>query len=79
MVKEKCPCSFSDVWKIPTGYINKVILFINFIINFNLFLCIGNASWRAITTSSSFNSCQSEDLFTGAVREVKEETGVRKS
>ncbi|XP_030530171.1 nudix hydrolase 8-like [Rhodamnia argentea] len=41
VVKEKCSCSSSDVWKLPTGYINK-----------------------------------SEDLFSGAVREVKEETGV---
>ncbi|GMN50664.1 hypothetical protein TIFTF001_019818 [Ficus carica] len=41
VVKEKCPCSCSGVWKFPTGYINK-----------------------------------SEDIFSGAVREVKEETGV---
>ncbi|XP_058206677.1 nudix hydrolase 8 isoform X1 [Rhododendron vialii] len=41
VVKEKCPCSCSGVWKLPTGYINK-----------------------------------SEDIFSGAVREVKEETGV---
>ncbi|KAM7519492.1 hypothetical protein LguiB_018454 [Lonicera macranthoides] len=40
-VKEKCPCSCSGVWKLPTGYIDK-----------------------------------SEEIFTGAVREVKEETGV---
>ncbi|CAK7337376.1 unnamed protein product [Dovyalis caffra] len=40
-VKEKCPCSCSNVWKMPTGYINK-----------------------------------SEDIFYGAIREVKEETGV---
>ncbi|KAJ6856895.1 nudix hydrolase 8-like isoform X1 [Populus alba x Populus x berolinensis] len=40
-VKEKCPCSCSNVWKMPTGYINK-----------------------------------SEDIFCGAMREVKEETGV---
>ncbi|KAJ6731361.1 NUDIX HYDROLASE RELATED [Salix purpurea] len=40
-VKEKCPCSCPNVWKMPTGYINK-----------------------------------SEDIFCGAVREVKEETGV---
>ncbi|KAF9662445.1 hypothetical protein SADUNF_Sadunf18G0054000 [Salix dunnii] len=40
-VKEKCPCSCSNVWKMPTGYINK-----------------------------------SEDIFCGAIREVKEETGV---
>ncbi|CAL5442918.1 unnamed protein product [Camellia sinensis] len=41
VVKEKCPCSCSGVWKLPTGYIN-----------------------------------QSEDIFSGATREVKEETGV---
>ncbi|XP_017982241.1 PREDICTED: nudix hydrolase 8 [Theobroma cacao] len=41
VVKEKCPCSCSGVWKLPTGYINKY-----------------------------------EDIFSGAVREVKEETGV---
>ncbi|KAL3744853.1 hypothetical protein ACJRO7_014027 [Eucalyptus globulus] len=41
VVKEKCSCICSDVWKLPTGYINKA-----------------------------------EDLFSGAVREVKEETGV---
>ncbi|WCJ42606.1 hypothetical protein M5689_023403 [Euphorbia peplus] len=41
VVKEKCPCSCSGIWKMPTGYINK-----------------------------------SEDIFSGAVREVKEETGV---
>ncbi|KAJ4708568.1 Nudix hydrolase [Melia azedarach] len=41
VVKEKCPCRCSDVWKIPTGYINK-----------------------------------SEDIFSAATREVKEETGV---
>ncbi|KAJ0031706.1 hypothetical protein Pint_13313 [Pistacia integerrima] len=41
VVKEKCPCSCSGVWKLPTGYINK-----------------------------------SEDIFLGAIREVKEETGV---
>ncbi|XP_050216094.1 nudix hydrolase 8-like [Mercurialis annua] len=41
VVKEKCPCTCSDVWKMPTGYIDK-----------------------------------SEDLFSGAIREVKEETGV---
>ncbi|KAA8534903.1 hypothetical protein F0562_029881 [Nyssa sinensis] len=41
VVKEKCPCSCSGVWKLPTGYINK-----------------------------------SEELFSGAIREVKEETGV---
>ncbi|KAL4651827.1 hypothetical protein ACB092_01G189300 [Castanea dentata] len=41
VVKEKCPCSCSGLWKLPTGYINK-----------------------------------SEDVFTGAIREVKEETGV---
>ncbi|CAB4318699.1 unnamed protein product [Prunus armeniaca] len=41
VVKEKCPCSCSGVWKLPTGYINK-----------------------------------SEDIFSGAIREVKEETGV---
>ncbi|EXB24700.1 Nudix hydrolase 8 [Morus notabilis] len=41
VVKEKCPCSCSGVWKFPTGYINK-----------------------------------SEDIFSGAIREVKEETGV---
>ncbi|GAB4838964.1 nudix (nucleoside diphosphate linked moiety X)-type motif 8 [Ancistrocladus abbreviatus] len=41
VVKEKCPCSCSGVWKLPTGYINK-----------------------------------SEDIFSGSVREVKEETGV---
>ncbi|KAJ6372178.1 hypothetical protein OIU76_026628 [Salix suchowensis] len=40
-VKEKCPCSCPNVWKMPTGYINK-----------------------------------SEDIFCGAIREVKEETGV---
>ncbi|EEF48144.1 nudix hydrolase 8 isoform X2 [Ricinus communis] len=40
-VKEKCSCSCSGFWKMPTGYINK-----------------------------------SEDLFSGAIREVKEETGV---
>jgi 8-oxo-dGTP pyrophosphatase MutT (NUDIX family) len=27
--------------------------------------------------SASFGSFQSEDIFTGAIREVKEETGVR--
>ncbi|XP_062090946.1 nudix hydrolase 8-like [Humulus lupulus] len=41
VVKEKCPCSCSGMWKLPTGYINK-----------------------------------SEDLYSGAVREVKEETGI---
>ncbi|GAB2292448.1 hypothetical protein Dimus_026688 [Dionaea muscipula] len=41
VVKEQCPCSCSEVWKLPTGYINN-----------------------------------SEDIFSGAVREVKEETGV---
>ncbi|XWS26745.1 hypothetical protein CRYUN_Cryun26dG0056800 [Craigia yunnanensis] len=41
VVKEKCPCSCSGVWKLPTGYINKY-----------------------------------EDIFSGVVREVKEETGV---
>ncbi|GMH23777.1 hypothetical protein Nepgr_025620 [Nepenthes gracilis] len=41
VVKEKCPCSCSGVWKLPTGYIDK-----------------------------------SEDIFSGAMREVKEETGV---
>ncbi|KAL6984712.1 nudix (nucleoside diphosphate linked moiety X)-type motif 8 [Sarracenia purpurea var. burkii] len=41
VVKEKCPCSCSGIWKLPTGYINK-----------------------------------SEDIFSGAVREVKEETGI---
>ncbi|XP_065850763.1 nudix hydrolase 8-like [Euphorbia lathyris] len=41
VVKEKCPCTCSGVWKMPTGYINK-----------------------------------SEDIFSGVVREVKEETGV---
>ncbi|CAN6680914.1 unnamed protein product [Malus baccata var. baccata] len=41
VVKEKCPCSCSGVWKLPTGYINK-----------------------------------SEDIFSGAIREVKEETGI---
>lgn len=41
VVKEKCPCSCSGIWKLPTGYIDK-----------------------------------SEDIFSGAVREVKEETGV---
>ncbi|RVW96239.1 Nudix hydrolase 8 [Vitis vinifera] len=41
VVKEKCPCSCSGVWKLPTGYINK-----------------------------------SEEIFSGAVREVKEETGI---
>ncbi|KAL2479936.1 Nudix hydrolase 8 [Abeliophyllum distichum] len=41
VVKEKCSCSCSGVWKLPTGYINK-----------------------------------SEELFSGAVREVKEETGI---
>ncbi|XP_022754935.1 nudix hydrolase 8-like [Durio zibethinus] len=41
VVKEKCPCSCSGVWKLPTGYINKY-----------------------------------EEIFSGAVREVKEETGV---
>ncbi|KAM7258539.1 hypothetical protein ACFE04_014280 [Oxalis oulophora] len=41
VVKEKCPCRCSDVWKLPTGYINK-----------------------------------GEDIFSGAIREVKEETGV---
>ncbi|KAE7998626.1 hypothetical protein FH972_003152 [Carpinus fangiana] len=41
VVKEKCPCSCSGLWKLPTGYINK-----------------------------------SEDIFDGATREVKEETGV---
>ncbi|XP_050372277.1 nudix hydrolase 8-like [Argentina anserina] len=41
VVKEKCSCSSSGVWKIPTGYINK-----------------------------------SEDIFSGATREVKEETGI---
>ncbi|KAF5748521.1 nudix hydrolase 8-like [Tripterygium wilfordii] len=41
VVKEKCSCSCSGVWKLPTGYINK-----------------------------------SEDIFSGVVREVKEETGV---
>ncbi|KAK3210585.1 hypothetical protein Dsin_015291 [Dipteronia sinensis] len=40
VVKEKCPCSCSGVWKFPTGYINK-----------------------------------SEEIFTAAIREVKEETG----
>ncbi|GLT32253.1 hypothetical protein SLA2020_069320 [Shorea laevis] len=41
VVKEKCPCSCSAMWKLPTGYIDK-----------------------------------SEDIFSGAVREVKEETGI---
>ncbi|KAI5664589.1 hypothetical protein M9H77_23912 [Catharanthus roseus] len=41
VVKEKCSCSCSGVWKLPTGYINK-----------------------------------SEELFSGAIREVKEETGI---
>ncbi|KAL6221050.1 hypothetical protein ACLB2K_008802 [Fragaria x ananassa] len=41
VVKEKCLCTCSGVWKIPTGYINK-----------------------------------SEDIFSGAIREVKEETGI---
>ncbi|GAB2219701.1 hypothetical protein Droror1_Dr00007338 [Drosera rotundifolia] len=41
VVKEKCPRSCSEVWKLPTGYINN-----------------------------------SEDILSGAVREVKEETGV---
>ncbi|XP_037493114.1 nudix hydrolase 8 isoform X2 [Jatropha curcas] len=41
VVKEKCPCSCSGVWKMPTGYINKF-----------------------------------EDIFSGVIREVKEETGV---
>ncbi|OWM84462.1 nudix hydrolase 8-like isoform X2 [Punica granatum] len=41
VVKEKCSCNCSGVWKLPTGYINK-----------------------------------SEDLFDGAIREVREETGV---
>ncbi|XP_071723011.1 nudix hydrolase 8-like [Rutidosis leptorrhynchoides] len=41
VVKEKCPCRCSNVWKLPTGYLNK-----------------------------------SEDIFSGAIREVKEETGV---
>ncbi|KAH6761738.1 hypothetical protein C2S52_019171 [Perilla frutescens var. hirtella] len=40
-VKEKCSCSCSGVWKLPTGFIDK-----------------------------------SEELFSGAVREVKEETGI---
>ncbi|KAL5771097.1 hypothetical protein ACOSP7_015251 [Xanthoceras sorbifolium] len=41
VVREKCPCSCSGVWKFPTGYINK-----------------------------------SEDIYSAAIREVKEETGV---
>ncbi|KAF3442942.1 hypothetical protein FNV43_RR16860 [Rhamnella rubrinervis] len=41
VVKEKCPCSCSGVWKLPTGYVNK-----------------------------------SEDIFSAAIREVKEETGI---
>ncbi|KAH7512959.1 hypothetical protein FEM48_Zijuj12G0145700 [Ziziphus jujuba var. spinosa] len=41
VVKEKCPCSCSGEWKLPTGYVNK-----------------------------------SEDIFSGAIREVKEETGI---
>lgn len=41
VVKERLPYSCSNIWKLPTGYINK-----------------------------------SEDIFAGAVREVKEETGI---
>ncbi|KAM6583318.1 hypothetical protein CsatB_010320 [Cannabis sativa] len=41
VVKEKCPCNCSDMWKLPTGYVNK-----------------------------------SEDIHSGAVREVREETGI---
>jgi ADP-ribose pyrophosphatase YjhB (NUDIX family) len=42
VVKEgKCPSHCSDIWKIPTGFIDKF-----------------------------------EDLFSGAIREVREETGV---
>ncbi|XP_063937001.1 nudix hydrolase 8 isoform X1 [Daucus carota subsp. sativus] len=41
VVKEKCPCTCSGVWKLPTGYINK-----------------------------------SEEIYDGATREVKEETGI---
>ena len=33
--------------------------------------------WGKIIMSASFGSFQSEDIFTGAIREVKEETGVR--
>lgn len=29
-MKEKCPCSCSGLWKLPTGYINKVKYFLLF-------------------------------------------------
>ncbi|KAK1365315.1 putative Mutt domain protein [Heracleum sosnowskyi] len=49
VVKEKCPCTCSGVWKLPTGYINKCLLLL---------------------------TMQSEEIFDGAIREVKEETGI---
>lgn len=83
MVKEKCPCSCSGVWKLPTGYINKVIHFSAL----NCFLVIvlnseilGNISLKGQIKEECFILAylQSEDIYAGAIREVKEETGVTK-
>ncbi|KAF8388890.1 hypothetical protein HHK36_025571 [Tetracentron sinense] len=62
VVKEKCPCSCSDIWKLPTGYVNKITIY--------------SSNKKIMVDSSLFIFFQSEELFSGAIREVKEETGI---
>lgn len=66
--------TLTGLWKLPTGFIQEVCFFVSF--SFELCLLPGT-----LTNFHFSNFCfayiQSEEIFTGAVREVKEETGVR--
>jgi len=88
VVQEKyCAPANRGLWKIPTGFVLQVVNF-----EASLHPSFLNASEKnrggvkfcfvyVLYSNSIFTTClnvwQSEEIYAGAVREVKEETGVR--
>lgn len=86
-MQEKYWCSaFSSVWKLPTGFILEVIAEAKYQLKVSfkysnsfesLFLSPKKEKKYIEGELKTVFLWQSEEIFTGAVREVKEETGVR--
>lgn len=64
--------ALTGLWKLPTGFIQEVCFF-------NIWTSISARCIYYLVLFSFLYYLQSEEIFTGAVREVKEETGVRTS
>lgn len=77
MVQEKhCAPAFKGLWKLPTGFIVEVLCFCTSVTLAKPVVFAWHMEF-IINLFFLFGICQSEEIFAGAIREVKEETGVR--